>query len=358
MNLTKPFRLGLWTRDPQNARSLSRQFGPFNAMARQNPLLQISRAPVHPEDPHGPPDWDWVSGLDALYLLDPFTLKDARLASIARACGTALWVDYIDDLTNVPASNPVAPHYTNGEAVRNNMELLIAGAAVVTTTTYTLKCRLPHRDKIIVLPESCRWPACELPRQRVVSWRGGPSHEEDLASVLPQLSEVARLPQFSKWTWLFLGFDKPDWRLTNALGAERVKFEPWLPPYDFMNTWGSYAPWVHLAPLVDSAFNRAKTPLAWLEATAIGAAVIGPALPEWNTCPGLVRYQSPADFGDRLKETLFAYQPETGLHPAAQESRAAVYPARTLGAVNQLRWRILEQLAGTAQPETAQLASA
>jgi hypothetical protein len=345
------FRLGVWAPgasvpSASDARSLSRVFGPFNEMMREDARLEVVRPPVNLADPNGPPDWDFVSGLDCLYLLDPVTKWDLRLLHLARACGVSVWVDYIDDHQNVPASNPHYAMYADKVKIRANLAEMIAGAQVVTTTTFTLKCRLPGGDKAMVLPEACRWPQCDLPRQRVVTWRGSPTHAEDIESVLPQLAEVANLPQFSLWKWAFFGFDQPDWRIAKAFRnpAEQVLWIPWLPPYDFINEWGNLAPYLHIAPIVDSLFNRCKSPLVWLEATAIGAAVIGPTLPEWNVCNGLVRYSTPENFGEVLRREMQRFE-DGKLNEFAVVSRKEVYPAKTSRAVNAMRWAIVNNLA-------------
>jgi hypothetical protein len=365
------FRLGVWTScGPSDGPSLSRVEGPFHAMRREDARLEIVRPPRNP-DGSVDLDWSFFTGLDAMYFLDPFSQQHLAMIALAKACGCKVWVDYIDDLTNVPASNPQFKHYARGDVVRAGLEQIIGMADICTTTTLTLKQRFPKRDRIVILPESCRWPQCPLPRERVVTWRGSPSHAEDIESVLPQISHVARMPQFSKWRWVFLGFDEVDWRIARAFpnAKEQLEFVPWLPPYDFMNTWGGFAPYLHLAPLVDSAFNRGKTPLAWLEATAIGAATIGPALAEWNGCDGLIRYNTAEEFGDILKREMFTFKdpvsgatPETtrgtrvipgNFHPKAVESRAAVYPGKTLEAVNVYRWMILRKLATKVQTSTS-----
>lgn len=358
------FRLGVWAPgasvpSASDARSLSRVFGPFNEMMRAEARFEVVRPPVNLADPNGPPDWDFVSSLDCLYLLDPVTKWDLRLLHLARACGVSVWVDYIDDHQNVPASNPHYAMYADKVKIRANLAEMIAGAQVVTTTTFTLKCRLPGGEKAVVLPEACRWPQCDLPRQRVVTWRGSPTHAEDIESVLPQLAEVANLPQFSLWKWAFFGFDQPDWRIAKAFRnpAEQVLWIPWLPPYDFINEWGNLAPYLHIAPIVDSPFNRCKSPLVWLEATAIGAAVIGPALPEWTASGnGLLTYRDPQHFGEVLRREMQTFQlldegqdiqdPNAGcFHPNAVESRREVYPAKTSRAVNAMRWAIVNKLA-------------
>lgn len=344
------FRLGVWTPEPGDGRSLSRLYGPFTQMRRTDARLEIVR-PDRTRDQSGwDMDWHYFAGLDAMYFLDPFTERDLSMIALARSTGCKVWVDYIDDLLNVPPSNPQFHAFMQRDHIRGVVEEIITLADVVTTTTFTLKCRLPKRERIAVLPESCRWPQCPLPRQRVVTWRGLGSHREDLESVLPQIAEIARLPQFSKWQWAFLG--EPSFKIHEAIPAQNLTLVPFQSPYDFMNTWGSLAPYLHIAPIIDTPFNRAKTPLVWLEATAVGAAVIGPTLPEWNTCKGLLPYRTPEEFGEILKRELFTFveqvpnQPASNFHLKALESRADVYPAKTLAAINELRWVVLNKLSG------------
>lgn len=344
------FRLGVWTPEPGDGRSLSRLFGPFNEMRRTDGRLELVR-PERTRDQSGwDMDWHYFASLDAMYFLDPFTERDLSMIVLARATGCRVWVDYIDDLLNVPPSNPQFHAFMQRDQVRSVIEEIIGLADVVTTTTFTLKCRLPKRERIAVLPEACRWPQCPLPRQRVVTWRGLGSHREDLESVLPQIAEIAQMPQFSKWQWAFIG--EPSFKVYDAIPRQNLTLVPFQSPYDFMNTWGGLAPYLHIAPIIDTPFNRAKTPLVWLEASAIGAGVIGPSLPEWNPCVGLMQYRTPEEFGEILKRELFTFvekepdQPTSNFHLKAIESRADIYPSKTSAALNELRWHILNKLAG------------
>lgn len=348
------FRLGVFANDPANGRSLSRLLGPFNAMMRQDPRLEIVRPERTRDNTGWDMDWHYFSSLDAMYFLDPYQPSDLAQIALARATGCRVWVDYIDDLLAVPPSNPAWGAYADRAGVLKIMTECLKAADIGTATTETLKYRLPVPERVLVLPESCRWPQCPVPRQRVVSWRGLGSHAEDLELVLPQLREVSHLPQFSLWQWVFFG--EPPWRLfQDIIPKDRLILEPPNSAFDWMNRWGTYAPYIHIAPLANTRFNQSKTPLVWLEATAIGAAVIGPELQEWKDCRGLLRYRDAADFGTVLRREMETFTPlgdgkqqssaEGQFHPAAHTSRADVYPARTLEAVNELRWLILGRLA-------------
>lgn len=341
-------RMGMYCNAPNDARSLSRLLGPFQMMAKQDDRLEL----VWPEK-HGEQwavDWDFVNGLDILYLLDPYKDSDVRITALANACGVPVWSDYIDDLFNVRPSNPVWMSYVDQKSIRKNIATVMRGSAVTTTTTETLRQQLPFSQDVVVVPESCRWPMSNLPRQRVVTWRGFGSHNEDLEMVLPQIKELSHLPQFCNWDWVFFG--EPLWKVFDGIvPKDRLVFVPPTGPFDLMNRWAGMCPWVHIVPLANNAFNKSKTPLAWLEATAVGAAVLGPDFPEWDA-RGIIHYQTPEDFGTKLRRTMEEFKEGT-FHPALELSRQEVYPLRTTVAVNEVRWEILNKLLNLTGAEKA-----
>lgn len=348
----KRLRLGLAVINTNDARSLARQLGPFNAMARQDPRLEIVLPSHNPTGPGVFFDWDFFSRCDIVFFLDPISSEGLSHVQLARACGAKVWVDYIDDVFQVRRSNPNWMHFANREQTREIVSEIIAIADITTTTTQTLRERLPNNERVAVVPESCRWPASPAPRRKVITWRGMSSHDEDASSIAEQLAEVARLPQFSKWEYHFFG-DVP-WRLADAIPPKQLVIAPVAPPYQFMRIWMQSAPFIHMIPLPDNPFNRAKSCLGWLEASAVGAAVIGPTLPEWRHCDGLIRYDGLGNpsFGTALRRTMEAWD-NGKVHPAVIESRADIYPSRTLEAVNELRWIILRKLCGEPPRATA-----
>ena len=105
---------------------------------------------------------------------------------------------------------------------------------------------------------------------------------------------------------------------------------PWFnTPWGMMNAWRNAAPFLHLYPLPDTAFNRAKPPTAWLEASAVGAACIGPDLPEWQK-PGMIHYSPGAiafpgkrDFKTVLLEEMGRFS-DGALHPQVAAAREAL----------------------------------
>jgi len=339
------FRLGVHVQEAGGAASLSRALGPFNLMSREEPRFTIVQ-PI-PENGAINLDWQWVTACDALFLANPFRPEDVRRAHLAEVTRTPLWVDYFDDLTSIRPSHPRWLDFVAVD-IRTNLAEIAKLATVVTCTTETLRQRLPHPERVRVIPESCRWEMFPpRVRQRNITWRGFGSHHEDLEAILPQLQELSHLPPFQPWDWVFFG--EPYWKVFDGvIPKDRMVYVPPLPPYDLMHRWAGMAPYVHLAPLARNAFTEAKSPLSWLEATSLGAAVIGPDLTEWRDCPGLMTYRTPEEFGKVLRHTLETWD-QGKPHPNVAVSRAAIYPRRTLTAANTLRWAVLNELAQSRQ---------
>lgn len=354
---THRFRIGVVCHDPANARSLLRQIGPLNAMARQDPRLEIVLPRIKMEGK--PYDWDFFTGIDAVMFLDPVSDTERQRVEFARHCGARVWVEYIDNIFAVPRSNPAWPSFTNSKRIWENVKAISEMADVVTTTTDTLRSVFPVPERMVVIPESCLWPTSDLPRRKIVTWRGMGSHAADVESVVDAIREIAHLPQFSRWEWLFCG--EVPWRLAEAVPvAQRIEM-PAADYHDWMQMWLGMAPYLMIVPLPDTVFNRGKTHLAWLEGTACGAGVIGPNLPAWQDCPGLLTYNEekeilaypdPDNFYYKLRRGMESWN-NGKLHPNVAASRAAVYPERTLKVVNQRRWAVIRKLQSYAHiPET------
>lgn len=355
----KKFKLGLRTADPGDARSLSRLLGPFNLMAREDPRLEIVLPPVRldfVENQKLAWCWDWFTACDAVLFLDPFTQADKDAIFFAKTAGTRVWVDYIDDLFAVRLSNPGgAGLLGQPEVIRQNVGQIIEWADVTSTTTRGLRARLPHPERVVVIPESCRWPAFDFPRKKLVTWRGLASHEEDLETALPAIKAVAHDPLFADWEWAFFG--DPSWKVTEAVPKENLVIVPSCAPYQFMQLWAGQAPFLHLVPLADNQFNRGKSNLAWLEASAAGAAVLAP---EWHpefAGAGVVRYHAGViehngklDLESALRQELARWN-GGAMHPCVAASRERIYPDLTTPAVNRLRWAVLDKLGEKEQPQ-------
>jgi hypothetical protein len=364
MHLTLPphvskFRLGIYQGDFSQPMSLMRVLGPFSAMAKEDPRLEL----VYPfQKPDGADvGWAWLARCDAIYYMHPNTELDMSVLWLARTMGLPVWTEFVDDVFNVLPTNPHYQAVKNKRAVREATTQAIEWSAVCTAVSETCRDAYPHPERFAIIPEACLWPKWDLPRRKVVSWRGLASHAGDVETILPQLCNVAK--DFPDWEWALLGDPTEEFvaQLSeaagrNANGSSRVKIAPYYStPFHAIQAWGGVAPYLHLVPLADNEFNRSKSHLAWLEASAIGAAVIVPDhLPEWQQ-PGVVPYSASAvlyngkkDFAGVLCEEMRSA--ERGVrngefHPNVKVAREAIYPALTLPEMNQRRWAVLRKLA-------------
>lgn len=365
------FRLGVFTQDPANPISHGRVFGPLGFMSRQDPRLELvlPSQKMTKEGLAWSANWDWMLRCDAIFLENPFDDTMAHVVALAGMTGTPVWSDFADDLSCVRTSNPAWEAFADLDTLKDNIKFILEHSAVATCPTETARLRFPCPERMISIPVHAIWPQYNLPRKKVVTWRGLSSHTEDVESVLPEIIRVAADPQFADWTWALFGDPPMKMRegLQNVLcpsldpternkriacgDGKRLLIAPYLAtPYHQMLAWASLCPYLHLVPLPDNDFNQTKPPLAWMEAAAVGAATIGPDMPEWSQCDGLIRYKDASDFEAKLRRHMEEYsafgetQVTGGFHPGVQISRDAIYPALTEPEVHKVRWAILNKL--------------
>lgn len=341
-------RLALCCPEGADGTSLVRGEGPFFAMAKEDRRLEIELCP----EVNGQQKltWNWIARNDVLFLQRPYRDMDVHAACLAKWQNRPVWIDWDDDLTCLHSCNQFA-HLYPPDVMRERMGKLVTMADVCTVTTPALKRKCAElaglkgaaADKIRVVPNACHWPFSQAQRQRRVTWRGGHSHDADVLEFLPAIAELARLPQFSLWKWCFLG--EPPWQVVDAIPADR--FEAWKDSqFMYMPAFGYLGPWVNIVPLKDSAFNRSKSNLAWIEGTCAGAITLAPDWEEWQR-PGVVRYKDTKDFWWKLRDLLQTWtdKPDTAMvSQLVSSSRENVEQTLLLEQVNQQRWGILREL--------------
>src|ERR1035437_6848568 len=96
--------------------------------------------------------------LSGVFVQRPFMDDHLRVAKMYREMGVPLWVDYDDDLFNVPVDN--SAHYTyGGKQIRNNIREILLLRDKVTVSTLQLKKQLSMEsecglEKITVIPNA------------------------------------------------------------------------------------------------------------------------------------------------------------------------------------------------------------
>ena len=187
----------------------------------------------------------------------------------AKAAGRMTVYELDDDIFSISASNPGAVVWKQPAALAGAKEC-IAACDLVTTSSHVLaeKLRL-YNPNVLVLPNSLPpdlWQYPEPKKQSaervVLGWAGSTSHIEDfniISEVVPQLLE--RYPQVE------FEFAGGPVNADIALG-ERVRR---LETTDIQNYNALLERFdLGMIPLVDTAFNRAKSDLKFVEYSMIG----------------------------------------------------------------------------------------
>lgn len=186
-----------------------------------------------------------------------------------RLYGKPVLVECDDNYLSPPAYNPCFGGYTPGGAYRDiaKKQFQIADGMIV-STPYLKEVYSDWNPHVYVIPNSIDWKwwgnvkRTKKPGIRI-GWIGGGGHDEDLnllKNVVPKILKkyepvkfvfVQGVPQWAK--------NKP--RIECVYDWARIDKYPRLCAKQDLD--------IAMAPLVDNAFNRAKSNLRWLEAAAL-----------------------------------------------------------------------------------------
>lgn len=240
---------------------------------------------------------------DIFFSQRPQTLEHLYALKQAKRCGIPTWVDYDDDVLNVPLCNHV--HYVYEEDKENIKESLkIADFVTVSTNKLKTKFSAYTKNEPIVIPNALDLELVGRPklknRSNRILWRGSKSHEKD---VMLYLSEIVSLINATpNHEWYFLGDVTWMWKIRERVGKNAF-FLPNKDILDYFDTITDLAPIVTIVPLENNEFNRCKSNINWIEATYAGSLTIAPQWEEWNK-PGVIHYDSNESFYNQIISVL------------------------------------------------------
>lgn len=285
------------------------------------------------------PDWGLIQSLDLVYLMKTSTPDAIRIMDMAHQCGKPVWYDCDDDLFNVPLDNQAYAYYHNLAPgcpwVSANVRKLLAEADAVTVSTENLKKEFEtYSQKITVIPNALndymlRGIGENVPRQKIITWRGGVTHQKDLDIFHDCLGNLIKaLPE---WRFVFMGFSP--WKLIEAapkqvFTAHRIEY------YDYMADFKALGSSIHIVPLSENKFNASKSNIAALEAIYAGSTPVVPDWPEWDM-ESAKRYKTVNQFFDQVFSLAMADALEK---PVIRDFE------RLLSEVNELRVHIVKDL--------------
>lgn len=292
---------------------------------------------------------------DVLLLQRPFTGDHVAAAQTAKLLGRKIWCDWDDDILDVPVNNGRYFVYQR-ESFKQNVRALARMADVVTTTNEELakRFRAAGARNVVKIPNALD-PLLTLGAAdedkiavRRVAWRGGDSHNQDLLSMGAAFPRVAADFE-GEVLWHFVGFN-PHW-LLNAFPAQSVHVHEWIGDViTYLRFMAQLRPSILAVPLIDDAFNRAKSNISVIEAAWMGAVPVVPAWLEGCDLPGVFTYKNDGDFERALREA--ASVSETELQQRLGALRDAVSKDWTLDSVNLARVFVLKRLMSTSASVT------
>ena len=232
-----------------------------------------------------------MDGADVVVFQRYFPME-ATWPLVVRALGSGKPVIYEmdDNFLAVPLDHPMRQRL---EPVEPFARELLARASVVTVSSPELgKAFAGLARRVEVLPnflDERLWGSMSARRPAPVRivFAGTPSHAPDLEIVTPALTRIKE--RFGNGVELFFMGCAP-----KSLEATVLPFSEDYAAY--ARALSSLAPDIGIAPLGDTAFNRCKSAVKWLEYSALGAAGVYADLPPYSVVrPGISGLKAAGD---------------------------------------------------------------
>ena len=325
-------RIAIFSSHPGDACSYYRSFGVFARLREEYDLEPVILKDV---------SWPSLSFIDMVYCSRPDSMSHINIIKMAKFMGKKVWIDYDDDLLNVPQSNPAFPYYAkNSEFVATALRL----ADLVTVTSVSIKeTYSQYNDNIEIVPNAIDERLVPKVRRdkksptKTVVWRGSNTHFKDLYDFRDEIIYVMK--QRKDWKILFLGM--APWFITEQLPESQYGFYETMDILHYFELIGKIMPDVMIVPLSDNKFNRGKSNIAYLEGVMAGASVVAP---NWDGWPILrTSYENPETFESSF--LLATSQEHDTLKDNKNQWEVAIH-SNSLEAVNGIRYRLIKELLG------------
>jgi hypothetical protein len=271
--------------NPQDACSYYRSRGPLSNISLQGDIRLMTMVPGYPLS------WADLSLCNIVFMQRPASKDSLEIVKLALQMGKPVWVDYDDDLTDVPMYNQASTYYRKKE-IQDSILGILERATLVTVTTDFLAGKLSQwaRD-VRVIPnaldidyrENGLFRMQEFVDNKLVIWRGSHTHYPDMYHYSKAINSITKDSDFE---FIFIGFDAPFLK-----HRDNTSFMPPMPIHNYLCFLREAKASYGIVILSDSDFNRSKSNIAWMELTANGAMVLAPGFSEWMQ-PNITSYNT------------------------------------------------------------------
>jgi hypothetical protein len=290
-------------------------------------------------------NWTDLQYYDILFLQRPCldAAKRIRLVNYCKDLGIKIWIDFDDNLFDLPNENRLQEDVTN--EIRKDMVTILKLADVITVSTKALKEFfatlglvtevVPNalNEDITPMAEDYNTPLIGDPIKLL--WRGSDTHQGDLYYSQNEIFKAIDIRQNTHWH--FMGYNP--WFITNGMEKGHYTYHKSEDLMIYFRNLRKVKPQLVHFPLMPNALNFGKSNIAWIESTAAGAVIIAPDWEEWRKT-GVINYTSQEHYGELLTRSL------DGDAELWKQSRDYIMENLTLDKVNEQRVRIIERLLG------------
>lgn len=248
--------------------------------------------------------WTWadLGEIDILFLQRPYHIDSLKLVQYVKNFGIKVWVDYDDNLFNLPNESRAYFNYTT--PVKQTMLKILQLADAVTVSTQALKKLFEAMNvaNVTVVPNALNDQLFKLPsaynhNSNTCAWRGSDSHVGDMVYFSHYMEQAINNTNYN---WHFMGYNP--FTLTNSVTGRISVSEP-QDVLLYHQELRKLKPALMHVPLVYNSLNECKSNIAWIEATWAGAVCVAPAWPEWLR-PGVLTYTTGEEYQDLLSTPI------------------------------------------------------
>lgn len=283
--------------------------------------------------------WPTLMGYDVLYIQRPYTPVHCSIIAQAKQVGVKVWIDYDDLLTQVPADNPSFYAYFEKQA-QEGLRYALTQADHVSVSTEYLRKAMCERAEVIPNAFDDYLLSFEHPgeRKKEIAWRGTNTHQRDLWDACPDILQIHK--DNEKWSVKFIGYNP--WQITVDMDPNRYSITLTSTVMGYLDYMKKSKHAIHIVPLTDCPFNRAKSNIAWMEAAYSGAIVVAPeGWEEWER-PGVIGYRK-GQFVQAVESAISCINRGDGPETVS-EARTEIARHGLLSQANLVRKKTLERL--------------
>jgi hypothetical protein len=259
-------KVNLWTPHPTDGTSFYRAWGVFNQIARKENLPIVFES-------SNKGSWSDFTGYDLIFMHRPHDESHVRYCQLAKRY-TKIWMDWDDDILNIPTDNPTHDAYNTNSVVK-----LVQLADMITTSTEPLMDSYNANGEVIqnYIPLDVTYNKPMRTDKFRVVWRGSNTHDLDFFDNMPELLKF--LNGKKDIEFVFVGDVSPICmrEVNKHCAIRKIKGMDTSTYFEFLQ--GKQVGDVLYVPLNESLFNKSKSDCAVLEGLVNGMLSI---TPEWN----------------------------------------------------------------------------